>query len=181
MLTKDNQLVAKLNELQRTAHHRAERLYLSAVKHVYSIIETSLPETATTVFCKKVEIIVGSRELKLMQLAVVRECKGTIARRTDENGTILTLENRADTRFPPVREAIMYETAFGRIVAVKAMIGSYPETTLAVTEQLNNHIKAQRLRIVIIMKEGRETVAVVTIQSVIGSNPDKALAILTNG
>ena len=78
MLTKDNQFVAKLDKLLRVTHERTECLQLLVRIHEYPIIKTCLPEAATTVLSKKIEIVVGSWNLELPQLAIVRERESTI-------------------------------------------------------------------------------------------------------
>ena len=63
----------------------------------------------------------------------------------------------------------------------KAMDGTYPHPTLLVAEHRDGTIVADAPRVIVIVEECLELITVVAVQSVVGSNPDASILILTKG
>ena len=126
MLAYHNQFVAILYELLGAADIRTERLNLRARTHVDIIVEARLPETFAAVLQEVVEVLVTAGNGELAQLAIVRQREGAVAGGAEKHRTVLALDDGADTWRPSVREAVVNETAGGRIVTVQSAVRAHP-------------------------------------------------------
>jgi hypothetical protein len=105
--------------------------------------------------------------------------EGTIAGGAYEDGTVMKLEDAADTGNDALGEIVVNETVMYGIKAVKSMVGANPKSALTVTKQLDHHVDRQGGGIRLVMKIGNELIAVKPVQAVVGGYPDGTLPVLT--
>ena len=74
----------------------------------------------------------------------------------------------------------MNKLARGIIITVQTFGRTDPKTTLTITEHAGNIVIPKCFRMILLVKEGRETIAVETVQSVFRTYPDITVLILTD-
>ena len=150
--------------------------------HEDTIVETRLPETAIRILIHAAEVAVmtlSSITPDFAQAVVAVNDIGAIARRAHHHAAIGKLGQACDTGKVAVRKSIMHETGGSLVETVKTVDGSHPHTTLTVAKQTDSAVVANGPRVVLVVQEGLEAIAVETVQTVVGSYPDEAVLVLT--
>ena len=114
----------------------------------------------------------------VMHLPVVANEEGAVAGGGGQDATVGQLQNVTDAGLQSVGEGEVDERLRGRVETVKTMGRTNPQATVTVGKEAERAVVAERCRVGIVMEEGLETVAIETIQTIVGGNPDAAVLIL---